>query len=198
MDENADFFLVAADDADAQQRLHALAADPRLSRYFLYRAAGRTIAFWPAGPLARELSTATDTLPCVRIAPVHGLARIVRTAKAATSLLDVLDPAGRPVTLDDGLLLMARQALRNQEVDLPARLEEALAPCTDAERERIKETVLAFLENGNVQATAGQLYCHRNTVLNRLSRFADLTGLDLSVPRQSAIAVLAWSELCPR
>ena len=35
------------------------------------------------------------------------------------------------------------------------------------------------------------LFCHRNTILNRLHRFQDLTGIDLAVPAQAARLVVA-------
>lgn len=39
--------------------------------------------------------------------------------------------------------------------------------------------------------TARTLFRHRNTVLNHLRRFEELTALDLSRPRDIATAVLA-------
>ncbi|MFE4537649.1 helix-turn-helix domain-containing protein [Streptomyces scopuliridis] len=53
------------------------------------------------------------------------------------------------------------------------------------------QTVRAYLATGGLTASAERLYCHRNTVLNRLGRFEKLTGLDITIPEQAAIALVA-------
>jgi DNA-binding PucR family transcriptional regulator len=50
-----------------------------------------------------------------------------------------------------------------------------------------------FLHTGNITTTAQELFCHRNTILNRLNRFQELTGIDLAVPAQAARLVVAWA-----
>jgi hypothetical protein len=68
----------------------------------------------------------------------------------------------------------------------------ALAPAREQERARLLETVRVHLEgDGSLTETARQLFRHRNTVLNHLRRFEELTGLDLSRPRDIATALLA-------
>ena len=47
-------------------------------------------------------------------------------------------------------------------------------------------TVGHYLACGAVSRTATELHCHRNTSLKRLQRFRDLTGLDVTVPREAA------------
>ncbi len=60
------------------------------------------------------------------------------------------------------------------------------------ERARLLETVRVHLEgDGSVTETAQRLFRHRNTVLNHLRRFEELTGLSLSRPRDIATALLA-------
>ena len=78
-------------------------------------------------------------------------------------------------------------------LDLLADLEAGLSGCRGGERERLKETVQHYLDTGSITATAQQLFCHRNTILNRISRFQDLTGVDLAVPAQTARLVVAWA-----
>lgn len=72
----------------------------------------------------------------------------------------------------------------------PGRVTLA-APRRGGERERLEETVRHFLSTGNITTTAQVLFCHRNTILNRLHRFQDLTGIDLAVPAQVARLVVA-------
>ncbi|WP_309072612.1 helix-turn-helix domain-containing protein [Arthrobacter sp.] len=38
---------------------------------------------------------------------------------------------------------------------------------------------------------AGELYCHRNTVLNRLARFGQLTSFDSTNPEDAATVIAA-------
>ena len=71
-------------------------------------------------------------------------------------------------------------------------LSAALAPAREPERTRLLETLRVHLDgDGSPTGTARALYRHRNTVLNHLRRFQELTGLDLSRPRDLATAVLA-------
>lgn len=68
----------------------------------------------------------------------------------------------------------------------------AVLPLPDDEFERVTGTVLRHLEGtGSVAETAAALFCHRNTVVNRLRRFSELTGLDIRHPEAAAIALLA-------
>jgi hypothetical protein len=75
---------------------------------------------------------------------------------------------------------------------LAATVLAALHSAQPSERARLSETVRAYLEgDGSVGGTAQRLYRHRNTVLNHVHRFEEMTGLDLARPRDSAIALLA-------
>lgn len=68
-----------------------------------------------------------------------------------------------------------------------------LAGCGPVERASVEEAVRSYLRTGNIAETARDLFCHRNTVTNRLRRFHELTGIDLTVPAQAARAVVAFS-----
>ena len=66
-----------------------------------------------------------------------------------------------------------------------------LEPLTAHERERLLETVTAYCDSGSVAETTRRLYCHRNTVLNRLGRFTELTGLRPTRPAEAATVLFA-------
>ena len=68
---------------------------------------------------------------------------------------------------------------------------EALEP--DA-RARLLETLAHYTATGSVKDTAASLYCHRNTVVNRLQTFREVTGLDLTVPVQAALALVLFAD----
>lgn len=61
-------------------------------------------------------------------------------------------------------------------------------------RDALLETLEAYARLGSVAEVADETFRHRNTVRNRLRIAEELCGLDLSVPRDSAILALglAW------
>lgn len=66
---------------------------------------------------------------------------------------------------------------------------EALDP---EAREQLLTVLRAYLRTGSVRDTAAECFLHRNTVLNRLRRVRDLTGLDVTVPKDSALLLLTF------
>ena len=123
------------------------------------------------------------------ISEVHGVAALARAATLARALLTATGGAA-PTSLREGFAPL----LRAEAVSLVAGFEHELVGGWHAapadERERLAETVRAFVRSGSIQATADDLFVHRNTVFKRLRAFTTLTGLDLTVPRDAAIALL--------
>ncbi len=78
---------------------------------------------------------------------------------------------------------------------LPLLVSEVLGPLAvaeDPESQRILETVDAYLgSTSSVTEAAARLYCHRNTIVNRLRRFTELTGRDVRRAEDAAVVVLA-------
>lgn len=72
--------------------------------------------------------------------------------------------------------------------DLRSYVDAPLAAMGD--RDLVVETLLAFAESGSVSTTAAELYCHRNTVLNRIRKFEEATGISLRTPRSQAMVQL--------
>lgn len=69
----------------------------------------------------------------------------------------------------------------------------ALAELAPFDRQRLVETVKVYFSTGSIKETATQLFCHRNTIVKRLNKFEELVGLNLAIPAQAALAVLALS-----
>ncbi len=60
-----------------------------------------------------------------------------------------------------------------------------------AERDILVRTLQVWFDcDGAIEAAAQQLYCHPNTVRNRLNRIAALTSVDLATPRGMALLTL--------
>lgn len=111
---------------------------------------------------------------------VSGLSAVGRARGLAETALR-LSPAGRVTLLDEQL----PAALLASDPDLGAALDgRVLGPLLrlePAERDVLFRTLAAWLaSDGSAQQAAARLYCHRNTVLNRLRRYEQLTGRSLS------------------
>ena len=92
------------------------------------------------------------------------------------------------------------EALVAAAPELSDRLVEAvLGPVLalpGAERDVLVTTLEHWLAvDGSAAAAAEQLYCHRNTVLNRLHRFEGLTGRSLDRTRDVVTVALALGAL---
>lgn len=200
--------LVAAS-GDAGARLRAAATQfgsttARRHRIFLHESGGNTYLFWPLlfwpPPPGKPRDTPPPLpplladIPCGYVPEVHGLRGLPAAARTAESLAALLRPADAgPLSADAAWTRLAQQTLQDAGLDLAAQLEEAMAECRGGERERLVETVQHYLSTGNITVTAEQLFCHRNTILNRLNRFRELTGIDLAIPAQAARLVVAWA-----
>lgn len=132
------------------------------------------------------------------VAPVtDGLAGVPRAVRVAQEIADVLPPdAARPWEIRDAWAVLAGSRLGELGGWLARSVLAGLEQTSATERARLVETVLSFADTGSAQDTARQLYCHRNTVLNRLRRVQELTGLDLARPRDAALALvcLGWQQ----
>ena len=64
-------------------------------------------------------------------------------------------------------------------------------PANDADY--LLETARHIMGSGSVSDTATALFCHRNTILNRLRRFTSLTNLDPTLPNDAGLIRLLLS-----
>lgn len=88
------------------------------------------------------------------------------------------------------------EALVAGDQQLAERLvERVLGPVLELpalESERLLTTLTALLDcGGSVSEASARLYCHRNTVLQRMRRLEDLVGMSLREPRSVAQLYLA-------
>jgi hypothetical protein len=200
VDADGEYALAAASGAGARALRNVATTGIRSKSLFLHQSGSMTFIFWQAGPAERgrrKAATATGALssvPCGLVEGIAGLRAVAAAAGTASSLAQLVNEADTgPLTIERGWARLAREKMREAGLDLKSQIHAGLSLCTPAERERLEETVRVFMQSGSVSDTAGTLYCHRNTILNRLRRFQDLTGLDLMVPVQAARAVIAWA-----
>jgi hypothetical protein len=112
----------------------------------------------------------------------------VHRAAATVRMLVGLGRTGATTLLRSWVQLSMTQ-LSEVIDDLRAYVIDPLRQVND--RDLIVETIQTFADNGSVADTASALYCHRNTVMNRIRRFEEVTGISLRSPRS-----LAMVQLC--
>lgn len=113
--------------------------------------------------------------------------RALRLAEQTLRTLTV--GSGEVAVFDDRLA----QVLLSGRTDIAERIVTVhLGPvlATGGERAALLTTLRAWLDHGcSASRAADQLYCHRNTVLNRIGRIAELTGRS----SESGEARLGWA-----
>ncbi|MFJ8146535.1 PucR family transcriptional regulator [Streptomyces sp. NPDC096048] len=125
-------------------------------------------------------------LPGIRIGvgtPVDGLASVGDARRHADTALDICPETGGTVRLADHLpaaLVVASPELGRALAD---KVLGSLLRLEPADREVLLDTLTTWLDcDGSAQRAGERLYCHRNTVLNRLRRCEQLTGRSLARP----------------
>jgi DNA-binding PucR family transcriptional regulator len=141
-----------------------------------------------AAGLARELG---DTLPAFHL--TIGASRraadpvdLYRAGSEARLAVNVGEAEGRPLLAfeDTGAYRLLLPAMSEDPAELErfyAETIEPLAAYDDQYETELVATVEAYLANdGNVAATAKQLFTHRHTIRYRLERVRELCGHDVS------------------
>ncbi|MFC5141195.1 PucR family transcriptional regulator [Actinomycetospora rhizophila] len=197
MDEGDDVLVVAAVGEDAAVLRRAADRFAGDGRPVHVQPAGRhsvLLARWE-GAEGAPVRAALEGVRCGVGPTAHGLAAVPRSARLAAELADVT--AGGPVaprTLASVWLPLAAARLGDVRADLVAAELGGLEGVAPAERDRLVATVRRYAVDGSVRGTAAALFCHRNTVLNRLRRVAELTGRDVTVPADAAVLLLALAS----
>jgi hypothetical protein len=128
------------------------------------------------------------------LAPViHGFSNLARACRLAIEIVE-LNAAGAhgPAELKDLWLPFLASRLRDAAPELVQSVLAGFDTVSEAEQQRLTEVAWAFARSGSISKTAAQMYCHRNTVLNRLRRLEELTGHDITVPADAALLLLAF------
>lgn len=146
----------------------------------------------PAG-LAALLAGCGATHGAALSPRVVGVAAVGEAHRLARAGLATLPPGSEGVVTFEQRLV---PALLVQDAALADRLTAAaLGPVLDlAEPDRglLLETLSAWLDcGGSASRAAERLFCHRNTVLNRLRRLEALTGRSVDRPRELVELTLA-------
>ncbi|MFJ9125022.1 PucR family transcriptional regulator [Streptomyces sp. NPDC102340] len=120
----------------------------------------------------------------VGISPgVEGLAAVGGARRLAETALRICPEGGGTVLLDEQLPAALVAAAPELGRILADRVLGPLLALPPTDRTLLLDTLTAWLDcDGSAQRAATRLYCHRNTVLNRLRRCEQLTGRSLARP----------------
>lgn len=114
---------------------------------------------------------------------VEGLAAVGEARRLADTALTLCPEPGGVVHLNDHLPAALVVSAPELGTALAERLLGPLAGLEPADAEVLLDTLATWLAcDGSAQRASRRLYCHRNTVLNRLRRYEQLTGRSLSRP----------------
>ncbi|KOU09613.1 PucR family transcriptional regulator [Streptomyces ardesiacus] len=115
--------------------------------------------------------------------PVDGLACVGDARRLADTALEICPASGGAVRLADQLPAALVVSSPELGSTLAERVLGPLLRLEPADREVLLDTLTTWLEcDGSAQRAGERLYCHRNTVLNRLRRCEQLTGRSLARP----------------
>ncbi|MFI6337503.1 PucR family transcriptional regulator [Streptomyces sp. NPDC050535] len=151
-----------------------------------------------AGEIARRLTA--PSVARVGVSPVvDGLAAIGDARRLADTALRACPRSGGTVVLEEHLPAALVVSAPVLGAALAERVLGPLLRLDPSDRDVMVDTLTAWLAcDGSAQRAAGRLYCHRNTVLNRLRRCEQLTGRSLTRPAdvvELSLALAAHSLL---
>lgn len=141
----------------------------------------------------KRLMNTIKGIRCAIAPPAYGLAEVPKATRIASDILLALpaDHSG-PATLEDTWFAVAAAQTPLVAQALASRIRRALDQVHDADV--LIQTAEAFCNgDGTVSRAASELFCHRNTVLNRLEKLRELTGYDVRRPRDAATFLFAMS-----
>ncbi|MFE7242986.1 PucR family transcriptional regulator [Streptomyces sp. NPDC057580] len=142
-----------------------------------------------------QLRTAVAIEPGVRggMSPVvDGLAQLGRACELAELALGTCRRDGELAAMEERMSAGFVLSRPDLAAELRAKVFGRLMDLEAADRDLLINTLEVWLDCQGAASEAGvRLYCHRNTVLNRLRRLERLTGLYLERPRDLVDLTLA-------
>lgn len=189
-------FDVAVAHPTAAVELRALLDAPISSgEAFGHGVRGMFVAFWPisqrpSGQSTRDIGAGLATISGIFFRDVIGLAGVRAAAQQAPRIFDATGPLDHLTEAPDALWAVAGDAIADFPASGITELTQAITELRLANAP-LYQTITTYLDCGSIKDSAEALHCHRNTVLNRLRQVTELTGLDITRPKDAARALLA-------
>jgi hypothetical protein len=195
---DGEFEVVSVTVSNAERARRAIAAD-RGGRHFISWDFDDSTAFVRERKSGASWTTAFDRIPGGLVEATRGLRNVPSAVELARAIARHADELGPGLSTDaDVWPCIARERLSPVLPEMRSLAVAAIDGLPEADKDRLLDTVLQFCTNGSIKETATILFCHRNTIVNRLERFRDLTGLDVTIPVDSARALIAIGARLPR
>lgn len=146
--------------------------------------------FWASTSSEVDRVISEADFPVAVYPPVHTLHDVRQAAHGADALIVSLDDTAGVVPAGDLLPPVLGSAVDDYVPGLRQQLIDSLRALGDDERDKLVQTVEIYLTTGSTKRTARRAQCHRNTVINRVKQFEQLTGFDVMVPRDAALSLM--------
>ncbi len=201
LDAECHFDIVVAHPTAAVE-LRTLLDEPISSgEAFGHGVRGMFVAFWPkeqcSSNHSAELSASVELpttelteIPGVLFQDAIGLAGVRAAAHQAPRIFDATGPLSQLTEAADALWAVAGDALADFTASGITELTQTIAELR-LKNMPLYQTITTYLDCGSIKDSAEALHCHRNTVLNRLRHLTELTGLDITRPKDAARVLLA-------
>jgi DNA-binding PucR family transcriptional regulator len=139
----------------------------------------------------RQVAAALPDAPLVvgpTVPDLAGAAASVQEALSGLAAVRAWPQAPRPVSAG---ALLAERVILGDDAARRRLLEDVYSPLEQAGGDLLA-TAAAYLEGGgSIEATGRALFLHANTVRYRLKKLTDVTGRDLTEPRDALVVRLA-------
>ena len=190
-------FDVAVAHPTAAVELRTLLDDPISSgEAFGHPVRGMFVTFWPSGHSASFTTADFEQISGVLFRDVAGLAGVRAAAHQAPHIFDATGPLSQLTEAADALWAVAGDALADFTASGMTELTQTIAELR-LNNAPLYLTLTTYLDCGSIKDSAEALHCHRNTVLNRLRQVTELTGLDITRPKDAARVLLALHRATP-
>jgi hypothetical protein len=147
-----------------------------------------------ATAFAAELPTRPGRRTGVSLA-VNSLAELGHGRRLAELAAHTVTTAGGTTCLDEQLPADLLDARLDPTTEPFVQVLMPVLALDQVSRDRLLDALTAWVAaGGSAQRAAASLFCHRNTILNRIRRLEHLTGKSLSVPKDLAELTLAIEE----
>ncbi|TNB69872.1 PucR family transcriptional regulator [Arthrobacter sp. BB-1] len=190
LDANGTFEVLAVTSKSLPQAQRQYASDYRTC---LYENAGSLYLFRHQRK-GKTWQQEHPEFPAGYVPDVTGLASVPAAAASALALAEQNGTGSGLSTMQDAWMRIASGLLEDTLPGFSDPVKHALDRCSPHERHRLLQVARSYARTGSIKETAAELYCHRNTVVNRLHSLQDVIGLDLTVPAQAALALVSLSR----
>lgn len=140
------------------------------------------------------LNAITDEHKVLMLDEIRGISTVPAAIRVTQTVALVLPASdSRLVDVSDFWHVAVFQNPLDAARILHQRHVDSLLTLPVAERAVLERTATEFLLTGSVALASRALFCHRNTVTNRLDSLERVTGLDLRLPAEASLYILARS-----